>query len=225
MPYLGHGHVPPSTEEFYQHCPKCGGKIVLPTPEEVIYCPHCGAGVKLKHGIRGKVLGETTTIDQEEWNEPQIEPGEVDLSEDEARSRWMRDRQDQAETPQEEASQSVSPAENAESTTEVPYSKPLKVSWKMCNACGAINMHPNANFCTACGANLRRGSKGESLLDLDEQAEHCMVCDANFRDGDVAIRCPHCGRLAHRTHFLQWVRDKGYCPACKQKTTQQELQQ
>ena len=42
----------------------------------------------------------------------------------------------------------------------------------------------------------------------------CSVCHLPVYPYDAVIYCPFCGAAAHKTHFLEWVKIKGFCPKC-----------
>ncbi|MHA1237751.1 MAG: hypothetical protein ACTSSJ_00655 [Candidatus Odinarchaeia archaeon] len=45
----------------------------------------------------------------------------------------------------------------------------------------------------------------------------CIVCMLPIEEGQKKIFCPYCGTPAHREHFLEWIKIKGFCPMCKRK--------
>ncbi len=53
-------------------------------------------------------------------------------------------------------------------------------------------------------------SRSSDLNILDE----CIICHLPITDNQALILCPHCLSCAHTTHFLEWVKIKGYCPFC-----------
>jgi hypothetical protein len=120
-----------------------------------------------------------------------LEPGEVNLTEKEAESRWAQNHPDYSGETQGKAAEGGNLTRNIERTsgTASEGSPPKKgyVSWAICSACQAIIMQPNARFCPNCGADLSSGAKGETLLDLHGQGEKCIVCRATFRNGDIAL--------------------------------------
>ena len=209
----------PSPEDRVQtvRCPKCRKDIFQPTGEEVVHCPHCGADLVERLGRK------MVTIDSEKY----LEPGEVDLTEDEAERRWAENHPDYASETRIETAESNNLSEDTGGTVGAKFggspSKKGKVSWAICNACQAIITHPSARFCPSCGADLSSGAKGETLLDLHGEGDKCIVCRAAFREGDMALRCLHCGRLAHRSHLLEWLHAKDFCPACRAKLDEDEL--
>jgi hypothetical protein len=42
----------------------------------------------------------------------------------------------------------------------------------------------------------------------------CMVCNQGVYSVDETLACPYCGSIAHKTHILEWLHVKNYCPAC-----------
>ncbi len=46
----------------------------------------------------------------------------------------------------------------------------------------------------------------------------CMVCNLIISPSkDEIIYCPHCSSPAHRTHLIEWIKIKGFCPNCKRE--------
>jgi hypothetical protein len=43
----------------------------------------------------------------------------------------------------------------------------------------------------------------------------CRVCNLPLYDSEETEECPSCAALMHKTHFLEWLKIKGYCPNCK----------
>ncbi|MDO8057039.1 MAG: hypothetical protein Q6361_09285 [Candidatus Hermodarchaeota archaeon] len=43
----------------------------------------------------------------------------------------------------------------------------------------------------------------------------CIVCHQTLHQADSILECPHCHGKAHRVHFLEWLKVKGTCPACR----------
>ena len=156
-----------------------------------------------------------------------LELGEVDLTENEAESMWAHAHPGYSSETRVDAAESDNFTKDIGGAigiaSEGSPTEEGRVSWVICNVCQAVIMHPNAKFCPSCGADLSSGAKGETLLDLHGQGEKCIVCRAIFREGDIAIRCPHCGRLAHRVHLLERQHVKGFCPACEEKLDEEEL--
>jgi predicted RNA-binding Zn-ribbon protein involved in translation (DUF1610 family) len=54
----------------------------------------------------------------------------------------------------------------------------------------------------------------KSLSPTEVGTEDCIVCRGELAQDDDVVWCPHCGKLAHREHMMEWIRDKGTCPAC-----------
>ena len=51
----------------------------------------------------------------------------------------------------------------------------------------------------------------------------CMVCHHTLHQADAILECPHCQGKAHRVHFLEWLKVKGTCPACRTTLDAREL--
>ena len=43
----------------------------------------------------------------------------------------------------------------------------------------------------------------------------CSVCHMELGPGELFLRCPYCGSVAHRTHMLEWLHVHDYCPVCR----------
>jgi HEAT repeat protein len=53
----------------------------------------------------------------------------------------------------------------------------------------------------------------------------CIVCNLPIKNGEELVRCPCCGNLAHKTHMLEWLHIRGYCPVCSEKVSESELEE
>nr|MDO8098569.1 zinc ribbon domain-containing protein [Candidatus Njordarchaeota archaeon] len=101
---------------------------------------------------------------------------------------------------------------------------------RYCSYCGAAVPMPDWRFCKNCGASLSTETaeaphlSERNTLRGNDHARRCMVCGLNLSgDGSVAC-CPHCGNTAHRTHLLEWLHIKKYCPVCGQHLTELEIE-
>jgi len=47
----------------------------------------------------------------------------------------------------------------------------------------------------------------------------CPVCNKPITPDQKTITCPNCNVLAHKDDFLEYLKMKGECPACKAKLT------
>jgi predicted RNA-binding Zn-ribbon protein involved in translation (DUF1610 family) len=96
-----------------------------------------------------------------------------------------------------------------------------------CQHCGTAIRIPYAKYCPACGWRLDTQAKQmtpmgtqpqmkikKSLSPTDMGTEDCIVCRGELSQDDDVVWCPHCGKLAHREHMMEWIRGKGTCPAC-----------
>lgn len=52
----------------------------------------------------------------------------------------------------------------------------------------------------------------------------CAICKTHIELDDDVLVCPHCGNISHTNHILNWVRTKGYCPACGEHLKERDLQ-
>ncbi len=50
--------------------------------------------------------------------------------------------------------------------------------------------------------------------DLDER---CTVCLGTIKAGESFVRCPHCGKPAHYSHLIEWLKVKSQCPNCRKE--------
>jgi hypothetical protein len=50
-----------------------------------------------------------------------------------------------------------------------------------------------------------------------EDENVCLVCRGPISPDEKKRRCPGCRRDFHQSHFDEWVRQHGFCPACKKK--------
>jgi HEAT repeat protein len=53
----------------------------------------------------------------------------------------------------------------------------------------------------------------------------CIVCNLQIKKGEELVRCPSCGNVAHKTHMLEWLHIRGYCPVCSEKVSESELEE
>lgn len=67
-------------------------------------------------------------------------------------------------------------------------------------------------------------TKGESVAKKDLK-ENCIVCKRPIIAGSRIIGCPHCGKMAHYSHLVEWVKVQGACPSCFAKLKADDLQQ
>ncbi len=77
---------------------------------------------------------------------------------------------------------------------------------KSCPNCKVLNKF-DSKFCIKCG------------LSLEDKFAKCVICFLEIVEEDEIIRCPHCDNPAHKSHFLEWLKIKGFCPICKKRLT------
>lgn len=53
---------------------------------------------------------------------------------------------------------------------------------------------------------------------------NCSICLLNINHKEPILICPHCNSPAHRDHFREWLKIKSFCPYCKQKIEEKELE-
>jgi len=73
-------------------------------------------------------------------------------------------------------------------------------SQKKCMHCEEIIKDEDLNQCPNCR---------KELLE-------CIVCKQKIYFAEKTKECPHCLKLAHNTHLLEWIKTYGHCPSCKQ---------
>ncbi len=57
-------------------------------------------------------------------------------------------------------------------------------------------------------------TKSASLI-ASFQMTNCLVCNKSIGAGDTYVKCPHCGKIAHKRHMLEWAKAIGKCKNCK----------
>jgi hypothetical protein len=58
----------------------------------------------------------------------------------------------------------------------------------------------------------------------DNLLRTCTICHMKFEQSDIVVRCPYCGYKAHKTHMLEWLHVKDYCPVCHRHVDERDLQ-
>jgi hypothetical protein len=54
----------------------------------------------------------------------------------------------------------------------------------------------------------------QNYFEISEIEGWCIVCKLPIYLHEDVIECPACYSVAHRSHLLEWVKIKGYCPNC-----------
>jgi outer membrane protein assembly factor BamB/predicted RNA-binding Zn-ribbon protein involved in translation (DUF1610 family) len=115
-----------------------------------------------------------------------------------------------------------------ESRSVVPEEPSERVlSPKICPHCGATYMRADASYCWNCGAGLAEESdtsatQGRKRMPL-ATVGRCMVCGLDVKEDESVVRCPFCGNIAHRTHMLEWLHTRAYCPECYHHLDERDL--
>jgi hypothetical protein len=68
--------------------------------------------------------------------------------------------------------------------------------------------------CVFCGEKLRITQDMQYCRYCGEIIPRCRICDLHIVHGDEILQCPRCKAYAHKTHLIEWVKVKGYCPVC-----------
>ncbi len=58
--------------------------------------------------------------------------------------------------------------------------------------------------------------KSNISFEEDPYIAKCVVCDLLIYENEEFTTCPICNAIAHRTHLLEWLKIKGFCPNCGQ---------
>lgn len=51
----------------------------------------------------------------------------------------------------------------------------------------------------------------------------CIVCFAKWKSEDEIVVCPNCNSGGHQTHLEGWIKDRQFCPLCRQTLRKTEL--
>lgn len=86
----------------------------------------------------------------------------------------------------------------------------LTAAKQLCFSCGS-ETPGKANFCIYCGKAFA------------QMIDKCSVCNLDITPEDEIAKCPYCGCLSHRDHFLEWVKVRGTCPNCTARLSQLEF--
>jgi predicted RNA-binding Zn-ribbon protein involved in translation (DUF1610 family) len=106
-----------------------------------------------------------------------------------------------------------------------------------CPRCAATLRTPSAEFCPYCGAKMPAEPREitpaakslqvrikKSTSPKAQKTETCTVCGGELKRGDDVVWCPHCGKLAHRRHLIDWIRSNKTCPACGKGLNEQDYE-
>jgi hypothetical protein len=121
----------------------------------------------------------------------------------------------------ESSSQSDALAEVSQESNE-PILSP-----RFCRRCGATYVRPDASYCWNCGAELAQES--ETFKDQGRRRKlaatigKCMVCNLDVKENEGVVWCPYCGNMGHRTHMLEWLHTRNYCPECHSHLDETDL--
>lgn len=81
--------------------------------------------------------------------------------------------------------------------------------------------------CHQCGTPIETPTeKGELYcITCQELLLTCSVCLLNINYNESILTCPHCDSPAHRDHLREWLKIKNTCPYCKQKISEEVLEE
>ncbi|MBN1331130.1 MAG: E3 ubiquitin protein ligase [Candidatus Heimdallarchaeota archaeon] len=64
------------------------------------------------------------------------------------------------------------------------------------------------------GSNIATQSSDKDVFAKIDLTENCIVCRRQIRQGDKYVTCPHCKKIAHFSHLIEWIKVQGTCPNC-----------
>jgi hypothetical protein len=106
--------------------------------------------------------------------------------------------------------------------------RPSISSLENCPSCGAAINVFDSSYCWSCGATLAISPKDASLRTRGRRrngvSSRCMVCNLRMNPSDKTLTCPYCENVAHKTHMLEWLHVKNYCPVCHRHLDEGDLQ-
>ncbi len=91
-----------------------------------------------------------------------------------------------------------------------PRSEPVTRSKRgvyQCQDCGLDIQGRRIGKCPGCGV----------------KPGQCIVCHTTVEIGEMYLNCPHCQKLAHRSHLLEWLKVKGVCPFCQRRLRKSDV--
>jgi uncharacterized Zn finger protein (UPF0148 family) len=95
-----------------------------------------------------------------------------------------------------------------------------------CYNCGTPIGMPDASYCPSCGSRLQIPAEvvppaARAKTDINKRVaipsvgvDTCMVCRGRLGRHEDVVWCPHCGKLAHREHLVEWIHGNKSCPVC-----------
>ncbi|MFX0169636.1 MAG: hypothetical protein ACFE89_09825 [Candidatus Hodarchaeota archaeon] len=86
-------------------------------------------------------------------------------------------------------------------------------------SCGKWN-NPQQSKCWHCSTSLAEATLQSFTFDI---AQKCAVCRFDVFPGDRIVLCPACQSQGHRTHMLEYLKAKGYCPTCNTQFNSQQI--
>ncbi|UCE05396.1 MAG: E3 ubiquitin protein ligase [bacterium] len=63
----------------------------------------------------------------------------------------------------------------------------------------------------------------DPITDAKEIIGYCQVCHLSMDVSEDTLKCPKCSNLSHKSHFLEWLKIKGYCPSCYNAFTMKDF--
>ena len=52
-----------------------------------------------------------------------------------------------------------------------------------------------------------------------EAEERCTICWKKIDANSEMSACPYCKRNFHRSHWIEWIKSRQFCPACRRKVS------
>jgi hypothetical protein len=117
-------------------------------------------------------------------------------------------------------------AQNEELSKRLGENAPPTVA-RTCPVCGE-KLATNSSYCQNCGSRVGMSTE-ESSTSIEMRTPAismgtCMVCGLEIAEGEQAVWCPYCRNSAHRTHMLEWLHVKNYCPICHHHLVEHDIQ-
>jgi len=77
------------------------------------------------------------------------------------------------------------------------------------------------------GNPLEEAEYNQWIADLPKRLENhnCIVCFSSWDQSDSGkiVVCPHCNSGGHEDHLSTWIKNKNYCPLCRERVSFSEF--